>query len=551
MTSFIRLVVPQVPRALALLDRDPGSPTCGCFDRPFWYYRTLVDFAGATWQQLVWPLAWLYRLRHPDNPYAGDGELLRAVDFGLRWWARIQHRDGSFDEWYRNEHSYCPTAFTTAAASEAMLLLGDELSAEARAAAAVACERAAAWLEPRFNPTVMNQNVAAGLALWNVGLLTSEQPWRQAAEAKFAQVAAAQRAEGWLPEYGGADFGYSTVALDLLAVADGRGAGTAVRPIAQKLIRFLVDVHGAGAGHPGRLGSRGTSHLFTFGASHFASDLPAAATLADGWRSAYDAGLAAGPADIDDRYFAYFYLPHFALACSTDATAPATANQARLTHLPGAGFTIVRGDGWSVTVSARLGGALAVERADGPPCYFLGYELALASGSALASHHWDAGAEIVAPAAEGGAVTVRCRAAFARHKHSLPLVRWSFAFHLFTRLLSAGGLAEAFQSAVKRRMINPRARREATLERTVTVGESELMIRDEIRLLDPRLRVASLRASGEIVPHSPSARQDCGETLAASIPADAAARLTRERTVVLEHRFPLAAPSGRRRSGSS
>ena len=30
----------EIPRLLTLLDRDPSSPTYGCFDRNYWHYRT-------------------------------------------------------------------------------------------------------------------------------------------------------------------------------------------------------------------------------------------------------------------------------------------------------------------------------------------------------------------------------------------------------------------------------------------------------------------------------------------------------------------------------
>ncbi|MBX6320910.1 MAG: hypothetical protein IRY94_03705, partial [Rhodospirillaceae bacterium] len=259
---YARLVLPQTARALALLDEDPASPTCGCFDRAFWHYRTLVDFPGAGWQQLVWPLALFDRAR-PGTP-----RLREAVGAGLLWWSRIQHRDGSFDEWYRNEHSYCPTAFTTAAACEALLILGAALPEAVRGAALAAAERAGAWLKRRFNPAVMNQNLAAALALWDLAALTGSARWRRAAEDRYRRVAQAQHAEGWLPEYGGADFGYATLALDLLAAGDARGAGDLVRDMAGRLAGFLFAVQGAGPGHAGRLGSRGTAHVFPYGAEH-------------------------------------------------------------------------------------------------------------------------------------------------------------------------------------------------------------------------------------------------------------------------------------------
>ena len=40
-------------RARGFVDRDHSSPSFGSCDRAFWYYRTIVDFPGAAWQQLM------------------------------------------------------------------------------------------------------------------------------------------------------------------------------------------------------------------------------------------------------------------------------------------------------------------------------------------------------------------------------------------------------------------------------------------------------------------------------------------------------------------
>ena len=99
------LVLPTVQRALSLMDRDPGSPTYGCMDRSFWYYRTLANFAGAVWQQPMVGFSALYATPHADNPFAGAPSLREAAAAALKAWTRSQPRSGAFDEWYRNEHS--------------------------------------------------------------------------------------------------------------------------------------------------------------------------------------------------------------------------------------------------------------------------------------------------------------------------------------------------------------------------------------------------------------------------------------------------------------
>src|SRR5262249_16870523 len=122
---LVRAVNEGAPRALSLLDRLTVSPTRGSFDRAYWHYRTDKGYASATFQQLAWPLAALWSWERVVNPWRRCPALLEAARSGLLEWARIQHRDGSFAEWYPGERSHVATAFTTYAAADAARLLGD------------------------------------------------------------------------------------------------------------------------------------------------------------------------------------------------------------------------------------------------------------------------------------------------------------------------------------------------------------------------------------------------------------------------------------------
>ena len=40
---FAQEALAQIPKILTLGDRNPHSPTYGCFDRNFWHYK-IIDF---------------------------------------------------------------------------------------------------------------------------------------------------------------------------------------------------------------------------------------------------------------------------------------------------------------------------------------------------------------------------------------------------------------------------------------------------------------------------------------------------------------------------
>jgi len=90
-------------------NRDPYALTYGCFDRRYWGWK-LVDYPEATYQRNVYPLAWLARQVKTSQPEYAQ-VLNHAAISGLLYAVKIQHRDGSFDQAFPNEHSFGATAF--------------------------------------------------------------------------------------------------------------------------------------------------------------------------------------------------------------------------------------------------------------------------------------------------------------------------------------------------------------------------------------------------------------------------------------------------------
>ena len=105
---YADLTLAAVPRALALQDTGPASPTLGCCDRGYWHYKTLVDFPAATMQQLALPFAISFAVDFPGNEHYGKPAMLerarsavypasslRDLPADLRT-AGFDHRDNEF-----------------------------------------------------------------------------------------------------------------------------------------------------------------------------------------------------------------------------------------------------------------------------------------------------------------------------------------------------------------------------------------------------------------------------------------------------------------------
>src|SRR5262245_56533957 len=95
---FARAALAEIPKILTLLDRNPHSPTYGCFDRNFWHYR-LIDFPSGMAQEMVLPLALAHEIPFPDNPYHRQPAIKQWSEAGILYAARSAHRDGSCDDY--------------------------------------------------------------------------------------------------------------------------------------------------------------------------------------------------------------------------------------------------------------------------------------------------------------------------------------------------------------------------------------------------------------------------------------------------------------------
>ena len=99
---FAREALALIPKILTLQDRNAHSPTYGCFDRNYWHYK-IIDFPSGMAAEFVLPLALVYTLNIPGNPYYKKLAIKQWVEAGIRYAARSAHSDGS----WRWQWSWC------------------------------------------------------------------------------------------------------------------------------------------------------------------------------------------------------------------------------------------------------------------------------------------------------------------------------------------------------------------------------------------------------------------------------------------------------------
>src|SRR5919204_3180782 len=209
---FAEFALREVPKLLTLQDRNPHSPTFGCFDRNYWHYKT-ADFPCGMSQEFVWPLALAVASDLPNNAYRDNEAIRRCVRAGILFAARSSHRDGSCDDYFPNERAIGATAFSLLACAEAYQLIGMQSN---EALEFFQCR--ARWLAHREETgRLSNHHALIALGLDVVGRLCKIDIFATARDERLRKLLSSQRSEGWFPEYDGFDPGYDTLTLSCLA----------------------------------------------------------------------------------------------------------------------------------------------------------------------------------------------------------------------------------------------------------------------------------------------------------------------------------------------
>jgi len=357
----------QARRVLTQMDRDPDSPTIGCFDRNYWHYK-IRDFPSSILQQGVFLLEAVRR-----------GDLAAELDAATaaRWalaavnaLSRQVRRSGAVDEYFPFESSYPSAAFGLYAACRLLKDWRDEGSDLLQDVEWDGLRRLAAHLDRRQELKACNQYMAgiAGLAL--AAELPQMRVPADAARRHADRLLASQHGEGWFNEYGGPDFGYLTVTLDALVdYHEVTGDERALDAI-DRAVGFLAQMIGADGRLPSTLNARNTDYVVPYGLVRTAGRSGVAAWLVHTLFSHLDAPHH----DIwstDDRYHLHYIyasivrsLPHLAAM-----TRPQVPRLERRLWLPGCGYWVIRDhlDDVTVFVGAKKGGLVRLHYGDGRP----------------------------------------------------------------------------------------------------------------------------------------------------------------------------------------
>ncbi|MCC6277758.1 MAG: hypothetical protein IT289_07590 [Oligoflexia bacterium] len=507
-----RWVLESMARQLSRLDRREWSPTFGCFDRDYWKYKTLSEFPRLTFQQSTLALTLLYKNRFDGNIYYGNSEVKTWIEAAILFWVKNKNADGSVDEWFENERSFCATAHTAFAISEAVALMREELSTQTLQEIYESLETTALWLSKHQNFEVANQMAASLLAIERVYFLTKKDSLKSAYAIRKSEFLKMQNREGWFSEYGGADIGYSLLTLDLQALLSLNTNEPEYERAMIKLTEFLANFVRSDGVSGGNIGSRATCHYFPFGLKYLASqgnDL--AKILFSKMNLASESGNLPNPAIVDDNYCSYFYLNSFCLSISRPGIAIANplASTAKneIKYFSESGLLVVRTNKYEMIFSASRGGSLSVVSISGEVYEDGGYFISTKDNRWITSQTSNRTPELQVNS--NMPLIIDLKTDFQKVDRSLPMKSYGILFRIFAKwILAIPGLSIRFTRWLKHRKITKAktvlSQSPCILHRHIECNPHSIKIEDTLNLRPGVVIEKVLRCKTDVALHSPS-----------------------------------------------
>lgn len=272
------IALQSAPRALNLLDRNPFSESFGCFDKHYWHFKT-KDFPSASFQMGGEFLARLWLM--PQSQWFKNPKLLQWIKASLGYTVKIQHKDGSFDEWYPNERGWAgPTSYVINALIKAYSIVEEHLEENLKNSLQNCFSKAADFLLKRDEGDILaNHHALFLLSLHRIHQITEEQKLKTQFENHIEKFFSHTSKEGWSLEYNGADLGYGLGTLGFLGRIHKNFPHPLLETYAKQSFQFLSWFFFPDGSFGGGIGSRETVHLYPYAVKYWSQSSPLAQSI--------------------------------------------------------------------------------------------------------------------------------------------------------------------------------------------------------------------------------------------------------------------------------
>lgn len=305
---YLQYSLPAMERLMGLVDKNPLSPTYGCFDKTYWHHR-LTDFPSITRQQGILCLAYFYKWISKQNPYQESKEILSIVEGAVLFTVKNQHKDGSYDEWYPNERGWAgPTGYISYALAKTYELLREELSTEVKNILERSLLKSGEFLAYGWESHILSNHIAmALLPVYMISeLFNSDRLKIQYKNLLEKFLCYFNDEEGWGVEYDGPDVGYQSATLSFLSRLYEYDSNRQIKKVCERSLDFISYFCFPDGSFSRKFGSRQCEVLFHYGVEYWAGeDNPLAKTIAAWSRNSLAHSKQLLPQDHEDHYFIY------------------------------------------------------------------------------------------------------------------------------------------------------------------------------------------------------------------------------------------------------
>jgi hypothetical protein len=339
---------------------DETHDSYGIGDRYHWSWG-LIDFGNATFQGAAHGLARLLTNRCLPE-YISETSIVNRIDAMFHGADFLRRNDGSLEEAFPYEGSFCVTALVAFDLLSAVELLDDKLDANSRTRYINIVRPMISFLlyADETHAFISNHLATAAAALYKWHLLTGENSETRAQQI-LDLILQNQSNEGWFREYEGADPGYQTLCLYYLAdIHRMRPDLGLIKPL-RNSIQFLSHFAHPDGSFGGLYGSRNTRFYYPAGIEYLSPEIPEAASLSHFMRNSIEMQKVVTLSVMDDSNLIPMFNAYcWAMVCSkTDmdtSKLPCEIKKPLRQYWPEAGLLLDRGDNFYTIVSTHKGG---------------------------------------------------------------------------------------------------------------------------------------------------------------------------------------------------
>lgn len=269
----------NLPRLLSLIDRDITSDSFGMADRYYWAWG-LIDFGNGSFQGISHGFSMLWK----NNLWPYDTtqkQFINRIDSLFIGAKKLTKKDGSLEEAFPNEGSFCVTALVSFDLLRTIDLLEDIIDQNLKSKWMHIVEPMIMFLikSDETHGIISNHLATASSSLFRWHHLTNDAKAETRALELLKRILQYQSKEGWFKEYNGADPGYQSLCIYYMADIHIQRPDLELLKALRKSIQFLWHFAHPDGSFGGIYGSRCTRFYYPAGILALSDQITEASVL--------------------------------------------------------------------------------------------------------------------------------------------------------------------------------------------------------------------------------------------------------------------------------